>query len=445
MEKALKLPKKQAERRGASSGDAQRFILDGIRSTCARFKGRAPGSAAERAAQAHFKETLASFADDVQLEKFKLHPGAFLGFMDFMGPAHFACTILFWLTLAGVVSGIAPAAIKCAVFLALLAVIVFEFAFYCEFTDFLYPEAESANVMARLEPRGEVKRRVIFVGHADASNEWTYHYGADGAGGPVMQVMFAAVGGLVVDTALSAIWLVFALGGTDYSSPLWLAFGIVSSLVSAAYLLMRFFENKSVIVDGANDNLSASYVAMAVLKELKEKGGVPEHTEVCCLITGSEEAGLRGANAYARRHLSELKATETVVVAMDTLHEVEKMQIYTMGKTGTQKNSNAVSELIFEAAHNCGLDMPECELYPGAIDSEAFSKFLIHASGFCGVDGDPKTYYHTRLDNADNIGEDCIKLSTDICLEIVRLYEASGGIAAFREAGRKRFRHGANL
>ena len=88
--------------------------------------------------------------------------------------------------------------------------------------------------------------------------------------------------------------------------------------------------------------------------------------------------------------------------------------------------------------------MKEPELYPGAIDAEAFSRLGLLASGFCGVNHDPKTYYHTRLDTADNISEECINLSLDICLEAARLYDEKGGIDAFREEGKKRFKRGHN-
>ena len=102
---------------------------------------------------------------------------------------------------------------------------------------------------------------------------------------------------------------------------------------------------------------------------------------------------------------------ETVFIAMDTMREIEQLQIYTSGCTGTQKNSNAVGELIYEAGENCGIEMRETDLYPGAIDAEGFSRYGLEAAGFCGVNHDPRTYYHTRLDTPDNISEACINLS----------------------------------
>ena len=103
-----------------------------------------------------------------------------------------------------------------------------------------------------------------------------------------------------------------------------------------------------------------------------------------------------------------------------------------------------MGELIYQAGVNCGIEMKEADIYPGAVDAEAFSRQGFEAAGFCGVNHDPKTYYHTRLDTPDNISEECINLSLDICLEAAKLYDENGGIDAFREDGRRRFKRGHN-
>ena len=115
------------------------------------------------------------------------------------------------------------------------------------------------------------------------------------------------------------------------------------------------------------------------------------------------------------------------------MREVEQLMVYARGCTGTVKNSDAVCNLIRQAGENVGIKMPTAGLYPGAIDSEAFSREGIQAAGFCGVNHDPKTYYHTREDTADNIGEDCIELSLKICLEAASIYDEKGSIKAFEK------------
>ena len=313
---------------------------------------------------------------------------------------------------------------------------------YREFVDFLFPRKVSRNVMARRAPKGEVKRRIIFGGHTDAANEWTYSL--HGGIKSLAPVMGGSIGGLIAVVIFDVVWMIYSFTGGNYESKFWLVCGIIQLILVPFFIAICFFINWKVVVDGANDNLSADFIAMGVIKEMAENDVRFENTEVCALLSGSEEAGIRGALAYAKAHKEELQNVETVFIAMDTMREIEQLQIYTQGCTGTQKNSNAVAEIIYEAGENCGIEMKETELYPGAIDAEAFSRLGLLASGFCGVNHDPKTYYHTRLDTADNISEECINLSLDICLEAARLYDEKGGIDAFREEGKKRFKRGHN-
>lgn len=428
--------------KGASEA-TQKYMVDGIRYVCENFKERAPGTHSERKAQKYLAGELEKWSDKVEMEDFTLHPGAFMGWIPVAGVIGIISVLFFWLTYKNVVSGSVLAIIATVFVLLSLACLVIEFLMYREFVDFLFPKKTSRNVMARRAPKGEVKRRIIFGGHTDAANEWTYSI--HGGLKSLAPVMGGSIGGLIAISIFDVVWLVYSIiGNGAYESKFWLVCGIIQLILVPFFIAICFFINWKVIVDGANDNLTADFIAMGVLKEMAENDIRFENTEVCALLAGSEEAGLRGSVAYAKAHKDELSEVETIFIAMDTMREIEQLQIYTQGCTGTQKNSNAVAEVIYEAGVNCGIEMKETELYPGAIDAEGFSRYGLMASGFCGVNHDPKTYYHTRLDTPDNMSEECINLSLDICIEAAKLYDEKGGIDAFRAEGAKRFKKGHN-
>lgn len=427
--------------KGASE-NTRAFMVDGIRYICENFKERAPGTHSERKAQKFLKGELEQWADEVEIEDFDLHPHAFMGWIPPAGIMGIFSVLFYWLTYKKVVLNSGLAIVATLLTLFAVSCLVIEFLMYREYVDFLFPKKVSRNVMARRKPTGEVKRRIVFCGHTDAANEWTYSL--HGGLKSLAPVMGGSIGGLIVITVFNIIWTIYDLSGGNYASKFWLVMGIIQLIFVPFFIAILFFINWKVIVDGANDNLTADYISMAVLKEMADNNKRYENTEVCCLLSGSEEAGLRGAVAYAKRHQDELKEIETVVIAMDTMREIEQLQIYTQGCTGTQKNSNAVGELVYEAGVNCGIEMKETDIYPGAVDAEGFSRYGIEAVGFCGVNHDPKTYYHTRLDTPDNISEECINLSLDICLEAAELYDQREGIESFREEGKKRFKRGYN-
>lgn len=408
-----------------------KYMTDGIRYVCEHYKNRAPGTESERKAQEFFRDELKKYADEVEMEDFDLHPHAFMGFIILAGLFSLISVFMYWLAPKGIVFPIIGIVLT---FVSIL-MFVFEFLMYRSFVDFLFPKRVSRNVMARRKPSGEVKRRIIFGGHADAAYEWTFSLHGQ------LAALVPVIGGAIISMftlfGFNLAAAIHSAGGSFEMAGAWKVLGIIALCLIPFCILILFFINWRVIVDGANDNLSACYIAIAVLKQMADQDFRFENTEVCCLISGSEEAGLRGAKAYAKRHKEDLQDVETVYVAMDTMREVEQLQVYTKGCTWTVWDSEAVGDLIHEAGVNVGIDMPRAEIYPGAIDAEGFSMYGLTAAGFCGVNHDPKTYYHTRKDTPDNIGEDCIELSLKVCEETARLYDANGGLAKYEAKYKK--------
>lgn len=64
-----------------TSPELLKYMIDGIKFVCQKYKRRSPGSQSERDAQDYFKKELSEFADEVYSEDFTLHPHAFMGFI----------------------------------------------------------------------------------------------------------------------------------------------------------------------------------------------------------------------------------------------------------------------------------------------------------------------------------------------------------------------------
>ena len=421
-------PKPDASKANITIADSTRkYMMDGIRYVCETFRKRLPGTQSERDAQAFFKEELSGYSDEVVMEDFTLHPRAFMGFIPIAAVFMLVAVPLFLFSGGNVALAVAGAALP---FLATL-MFLFEFLFYRSFVDFLFPRRVSRNVYAVRKPSGDIKKRIIFGGHTDACNEWTYSWLGEktgiaiAIGGGVAAMLI----GLAANLVNAAYTVVCAANGLEAASKWqggWLVWSVLLLCTVPFGVMIAFFVNYKVVVDGANDNLTANYIAMSVIKEMHESGMRFEHTEVGCLLTGAEEAGLRGARAFARAHLEEFSdpAVETVFVAMDTMREIEELRVCGFGCTGTVKNDRGVGELIREAGRACGLELPDSELYPGAVDAEAFSALGLRASGLTGVSHDAKRYYHTRMDTPDDLDEGCIAVSLNICKEAARIFDA---------------------
>ncbi|MDR1463928.1 MAG: M28 family peptidase [Oscillospiraceae bacterium] len=417
------------------SPTTRQYMIDGIRYICGTFKKRLPGSQPERNAQAFFQKELGGYCDNVMMEDFDLHPGAFMGFIPIAALFMLASVVLYWVGHGSV----AIAVIGFVLPLLALLMFLFEFLFYRNFVDFLFPKKVSRNVYGVRKPQGEVKRRIIFGGHTDAANEWRWSMAAEAKGLAV--AIFGGVASMLLGLFINLARMIYViLAQTQYGEfskhmrdyfsladyPGWLAMGVVLLVTIPFIIIIALFINYKIVVDGANDNLSANFISMSVIRDMAEQGFRFENTEVGCLLTGAEEAGIRGAKAFSQKHKKDLSDVETIFISMDTMREIKEMRVCNFGCTGTVKNDKAVGNLLHEAAGNCGIDIPDSELYPGAVDAEAFSMVGLRATGFTAVSHEAKRYYHTRQDTADNIDPECLALSLNICKEAAHLFDAKG-------------------
>ena len=180
-------------------------------------------------------------------------------------------------------------------------------------------------------------------------------------------------------------------------------------------------------VDGANDNLSGCYMGIAILKALKDEGIEFENTEIGVVLTGSEEAGLRGSKAFAKANKEMLNdGVETVFVSLDTIRELEFAKIYDKDMTGMVKNDRRVAELLQSAAKTVGIEVPIGTIELGSTDAAAMSQAGVPASAFTAMDPTPARYYHTRLDTADNLSAQAIDTGVKIALETIFLFDEKG-------------------
>ncbi len=390
------------------------WIAQEIKHVCLTYKRRIAGSDSERACGDYLAKILKKFSDRVDKEDFVLHPKAFIGSFAFQAICKVVTVIFFYASLFLHLPILSAIAVAFALLVA--ASWVFEYVLYIQCFDFLYPKRISQNIMAVRKAGKETRQRIIICGHSDAAYETPFFLKLKAA--PIYVMSIIGILGIFYSLAICLINTFYPLSGTSA-----IVLGTIEGLLLIADVFFLFFVDWNTVADGANDNLTGCYLGMSILKEMEEKGERLEHTDVCCLITGGEESGLRGSFAYAKKHRQELLDTNTVVIAADTIHSKDQLMIYTRGINFTQKNSKEVCELLRKAGKECGVTLPDTDFYLGATDSEAFSRSGIKAAAICGVHHTPSTYYHTRFDTWNNINKDCIALTRDILKASIRLYD----------------------
>lgn len=374
-----------------------KYMIDEITHICKTFEKRDPGSNGEKQACEYMADVLKNDCgcDRVSVESFKENPGSFFGWIYFTITFVLAAVALFF---------VLP--VLSIVLIVLGLVIAFlQFGLYKKAVDRFFPEKTGHNVTALKAPAGEVKRRIMFNGHPDAAWEWPVNYKLGGVGFE-SHAIICGVGALYY-LVLSIVYIAkngVHLGLIDTASPLFKA--ALCGLIFVPFLFgLYFMWNKNRIVDGANDNLSGCYMGIAILKALKDEGIELQNTELGVILTGSEEAGLRGSKAWCEAHKGEFDDVPTIILSYDTIHDPKYLMTNYRDLNGTVKVDKDASDLFMEAAKELNIHCTKGMVPPlgGATDSATFAQAGFRATGITGLNHKLEDYYHTRRDTYDNM------------------------------------------
>ena len=374
-----------------------KYMIDEITHICKTFEKRDPGSNGEKQACEYMADVLKNDCgcDRVSVESFKENPGSFFGWIYFTITFVLAAVALFF---------VLP--VLSIVLIVLGLVIAFlQFGLYKKAVDRFFPEKTGHNVTALKAPAGEVKRRIMFNGHPDAAWEWPVNYKLGGVGFEGHAII-CGVGALYY-LVLSIIYIAkngVHLGLIDTASPFFKA--ALCGLIFVPFLFgLYFMWNKNRVVDGANDNLSGCYMGIAILKALKDEGIELQNTELGVILTGSEEAGLRGSKAWCEAHKGEFDDVPTIILSYDTIHDPKYLMTNYRDLNGTVKVDKDASDLFMDAAKELNIHCTKGMVPPlgGATDSAAFAQAGFRATGITGLNHKLEDYYHTRRDTYDNM------------------------------------------
>lgn len=374
---------------------AAKYMIDEITYICNTFEKRGPGDLGEKQACEYAAEQMKEYGcDRVYVEGFKENPNSFLGWIYITITCCFIALAAYFLN----VPAVSIAAIAIGLVLCIL-----QFGLYKKTVDKLFKEKTGHNVAGFKKPTGEVKRRIIFNGHPDAAWEWPFKYKFSYLGFDIHMIVCFIGAFYTLGIAVAKLAGVL---NDDLAKTL----GLVALVFVPFWFGLYFMWNEKHIVDGANDNLSGCYIGMAILKMLKDEGIEFENTEVGVVLTGSEEAGLRGAKAWAGKHAKEFEDVPTFVFSYDTIAQSEQLMVNYRDLNATVKVDKDVSDLFMEACAELDIPVKKGFVPPlgGATDSAAFAQAGMRATGVTALNHALPDFYHTRLDTPEALNADCL-------------------------------------
>lgn len=400
----------------SKKNEAAKYMVDEITYIIKTFGKRDPGSEGEKKACEYMAKVLKNDCgcDSAVVESYEEHPGSFYGWLY----------LTITLVLLSVIAYFFVPIIS-VIFTALgLLIALLQFGLYKKAVDFVFPKKTGHNVYAIKKCKGETKRRIVFNGHPDAAWEWPVNYMLGGVGFEAHAIIGFAGAFYFLAIAIIQTVKYGIAAGADPSDTMG-KLGLWGLIFVPFIFTLYFMSNDRKVVDGANDNLSGCYMGISILKALKDEGIELENTELGVILSGSEEAGLRGAMAWCEAHKGEFDDVPTFIYAYDTIHDPAQLMVNYRDLNGTVKADKDVSDLFLETAQEMNIPCKKGMVPPmgGSTDSAAFAKGGFRATGITGLNHKLENYYHTRRDTYDNMNEEGLANCFAVSVKVLEKFD----------------------
>jgi Zn-dependent M28 family amino/carboxypeptidase len=275
----------------------------------------------------------------------------------------------------------------------------------------------TSNVVAEIGA-AHAPRTLVLLAHHDAAHTGRiFHQGGQRA-------MGNAFPGLIerADTSVPLWWLVIAgpllaaAGAASGRRGLAAAGAAVSAGAAASFADIA----RSPVVPGANDNLSAVAVLVAVAEALKEKpiGGL----RVVLASCGAEEVLQGGIYGFADRHLAEMDPERTWVLNLDTIGSPELVLLEGEGEILMEDYfDRGWRDLIARVAEREGIPVRRGMRAFSSTDAVIPSRMRIPTASVASMDSyKALSNYHWPTDTPENLSYPTVACAADLTLAVVR-------------------------
>ena len=405
------------------------YMFNFIKEVCEDVGPRESGTEEEIQAGNMIEREMKEFCDDTYQETYMSNPRAFLGGIRYGSILILISIILYWLSVLIDINILLLDPVFSFLFIGLAVILQFitvsyfilEVMRYHEVFDFLFPRRESKNIIGVKKPTEDTKRILIFSAHHDSAYEFNLFYYLKRFGQITIFIGYFGTALLFIVSTLK-----FGLQLFSINIPVvFFSFGIFFALLTPIVILYIFFHSYNSVL-GAFDNLSGVAIVLGIGKKLdenKQNGKFfPKNTEVRLISFAGEEAGLRGAKRYLRKHKNELKEQNVQMINMDSIAEKGGVIILNKEILIGAKHDPEIYKKLLQIAEDLNINGKIRSLPFGATDAAAFSRKGIPATTISGLNLEQELapYYHTREDTPDVIDKEALGPVVDICLEYIK-------------------------
>jgi hypothetical protein len=177
---------------------------------------------------------------------------------------------------------------------------------------------------------------------------------------------------------------------------------------------------RSEVVPGANDNLSAVAVLVALARSLAER--TPAGVRVLLLSTGSEESFMEGMQGFMRRHRAELNPAHTTVLCLECVGSPHLTLVEAEGMLRMRYYTEDTRQRLAQAAVEAGIELVRGLRTVAATDALVALRRGYDAATLASVDATKfPANYHWPSDTPENLDWDTMRQAFEVADRFVRL------------------------
>ena len=344
-------------------------------------------------------DEMAQFADHVEKQPFKVHKGAFLGWIRLLVIGYIASLTLLWLNLpmyAYFISG------------ASILLLILQFILYLPIIDWFYLRKPAQNIIGTIEPKNTPKQTVIISGHHDSARIFNFFIHQP-------KLYNLRVTGSIVFVFFMLLFSIF-ISVVDNADVIHLFMKIILSIGVILIAQMWFFASKQG-TPGAGDNLMATNIAVVLGEYFKAHP--LKHTQLKIISFDAEEEGLRGARYYAKKAKQSFKERPTYMLNADCLYDEKEFFFLTSDINGSVKLDKTLALDLQKQAKtlNIKTKVKPIAMLTGGTDAAELAKKGVKATTLIGMEwsnDNRSSVYHTPNDLPEAVSKKAVEAAITI-------------------------------
>jgi Zn-dependent M28 family amino/carboxypeptidase len=197
--------------------------------------------------------------------------------------------------------------------------------------------------------------------------------------------------------------------------------------IGLIFIIPMWFFRGNQGTPGAGDNLISSCIAYQIGYKFisqQEYANSLNHTRLILASWDGEEAGLRGARAYCKKHKKELQSIPTKVINLDCIYNLKEMFLLTTDVNGTIQLSKNLAQKLSNVAKSLGYNLPikPIAFLTGGTDAGEFGRINVPTTSLIAMKWSNSVHnpvYHTPNDTLDKIDPKIVQVILNILLEFI--------------------------